>query len=126
MSFDRLGIQYSLHHQEENAALLEQFLENLEAANRSPHTIAAYRFGIADFLNFTLGLHVANVTYRQVSEWLHFLSLSGPDAPDDLTKALGTSVFLPLCKIDWGDEHFASRTHSTSTNSSSNSSMAKC
>jgi len=71
MSFGRLVKEYSLHHQEENADLLEHFLENLEAANRSPHTTTAYRFGITDFLNFTLGLH------RHVSEWLHFLNCQG-------------------------------------------------
>ncbi|MDQ1407231.1 MAG: integrase/recombinase XerC [Acidobacteriaceae bacterium] len=99
MSFDRLGIQYSLHHQEENAALLEQFLENLEAANRSPHTIAAYRFGIADFLNFTLGLHVANVTYRQVSEWLHFLSCQGL-TPQTISQRLsGLRSFFHFAKL---------------------------
>jgi integrase/recombinase XerC len=74
MPFGRLRKPRSLNHQEENATLLENFLENLEIANRSPHTIAAYRYGITDFLHFTLGLNVANVTHREISEWSHFLS----------------------------------------------------
>lgn len=77
----------SLNHQEDNATLLENFLENLEIANRSPHTISAYRYGITDFLNFTLGLNVANVTHREVSEWLHFLSCQGV-APQTIAQRL--------------------------------------
>lgn len=76
MPFSRLRNSRSLNHQEDNATLLENFLENLEIANRS-HTISAYRYGINDFLNFTLGLNVTNVTHREVSEWLHFLSFQG-------------------------------------------------
>ena len=67
----------SLNHHEENAKLLNDYLLNLEAGDRSPHTITAYRFAISDFLNFTLGLGMAEVTHREISEWLHFLKGHG-------------------------------------------------
>jgi site-specific recombinase XerD len=46
MPVGRLRKPRSLNHQEENATLLENFLENLEIANRSPHTIAANLVGV--------------------------------------------------------------------------------
>lgn len=70
----------SLNHQEENTKLLDDFLKNLEAGARSAHTIEAYRFAITDFLDFTLGLSVAEITHHEVSEWLHFLNVRGSSA----------------------------------------------
>jgi site-specific recombinase XerD len=70
----------TLNHHEENARLLEDFLANLEAANNSPHTIASYRVTVKDFLDFTLGLDMADVTHREISEWLHFLHERGVSA----------------------------------------------
>ena len=67
----------SLNHHAENAKLLNDYLLNLEAGGCSPHTITAYRFAISDFLNFTLGLSMAEVTHREVHEWLHFLKEHG-------------------------------------------------
>ena len=87
MPFGRLREARSLNHQEENENLLEDFLEYLDVANRSPHTISAYRSGITDFLNFTLGLNVANVTHHEVSEWLHFLSCQG-ETPQTVAQRL--------------------------------------
>jgi hypothetical protein len=77
MPVGRLRKTRSLNHKEENATLLQNFLENMEIANRSSRTISAYRHGITDFLDFTLGLNVVNVTHLEVSEWLHFLSCQG-------------------------------------------------
>ncbi len=99
MPFARLRKPRSLNHQEENATLLESFLENLEIANRSPHTIAAYRYGITDFLRFTLGLSVANVTHREISEWLHFLSCQGM-APQTIAQRLsGLRSFFSFANL---------------------------
>jgi site-specific recombinase XerD len=75
MPTGKLREERSLNHKEENAKLLEDFLKNLEAGARSPHTIEAYRFAVADFLDFTLGLSVAEITHREISEWLHFLAV---------------------------------------------------
>jgi len=74
MPTGRLREESSLNHQQEKLILLEDFLENPEMASRSPRTISAHRHGITDFLNFTLGPNVANVSHREVSQWLHFLS----------------------------------------------------
>jgi len=52
----------------------------LRIKERSAHTLAAYRLAIADFLNFTLGLAMAEVTHHEMSEWLHFLKERGLSA----------------------------------------------
>jgi site-specific recombinase XerD len=70
----------SLNHHEENAKLLNEYLLHLEAAHRSPHTLTAFRYAIADFLDFTLGLSMAEVTHHEISEWLHFLKERGLSA----------------------------------------------
>jgi site-specific recombinase XerD len=73
----KLREERTLNHREENAELLEDFLKNLEAVARSSHTIIAYRHSVEDFLDFTLGLSVAETTHREISEWLHFLKARG-------------------------------------------------
>jgi len=77
MPIGKLREERTLNHREENAALLEDFLKSLAVGNRSPHTIVAYRIGIEDFLDFTLGLSVADIAQREISEWLHFLKVRG-------------------------------------------------
>lgn len=77
MPTGRLREGRALNHHEENAQLLEDYLKNLEAGNRSPNTITAYRYGIGDFLDFTLGLSVAEITHREITEWMHFLRVKG-------------------------------------------------
>jgi site-specific recombinase XerD len=67
----------ALNHHEENAKLLDDYLLDLEAGDRSPHTLTSYRYAIADFLDFTLGLSMAEVTHKEISEWLHFLKVRG-------------------------------------------------
>jgi site-specific recombinase XerD len=67
----------TLNHQAENEELKKEFLLNLEAAGRSPHTITAFGYTVADFLDFTLGLSMADVTHREVAEWMHFLRARG-------------------------------------------------
>lgn len=76
----KLREERTLNHREENAELLNDFIKSLEVANRSRHTIIAYRHGIEDFLDFTLGLSVAETTHREISEWLHFLKARGSTA----------------------------------------------
>lgn len=75
MATGKLREERTLNHHEENAQLLDAYLLNMEAGNRSPHSIAAYRYAIADFLDFTLGLGVAEITHREITEWLHFLKV---------------------------------------------------
>lgn len=70
----------TLDHHEENTWLLEEFLANLKAAANSPHTIASYRVTVRDFLAFTLGLSMADVTRREITEYLHFLDVRGESA----------------------------------------------
>jgi site-specific recombinase XerD len=70
----------TLDHHEENTQLLVDFLANLEGANNSPHTIASYRVTVKDFLDFTLGLSMADVTRREIAEYLHFLDVRGMSA----------------------------------------------
>jgi integrase/recombinase XerD len=77
MPTGKLREERTLNHREENAALLGDFAKNLEAAGRSRHTIIAYRHSLEDFLDFTLGLSVAEITHREVSEYLHFLHARG-------------------------------------------------
>jgi site-specific recombinase XerD len=67
----------ALIHHEKNAQLLSDFLGNLEMANSSPATIASYRDTVRDFLDFTMGLDVAETTHREIAEWLHFLNSRG-------------------------------------------------
>lgn len=73
MPTGKLREERSLNHHAENAQLLHDFLLDLEAGNNSPHTIASYRVTVTDFLDFTMGLSMADVTHHEISEWLHFL-----------------------------------------------------
>jgi integrase/recombinase XerD len=77
MPTGQLREERSLNHHQENAKLLDDFLLNLEAGDSSPNTIIAYRYAIADFLDFTLGLRMPELTHREISEWLHFLKVRG-------------------------------------------------
>src|SRR5208283_1957925 len=80
MPTGRLREERGLHHHEENAQLLAEFLANLRAAGNSPHTIASYSVTVKDFLAFTLGLGVADVTRLEITEYLHFLDVCGASA----------------------------------------------
>lgn len=64
----------ALNHHAENEKLLQGFLRDIEVKGRSRHTVSAYRESIADFLDFTLGLSMAEVSHHEISEWLHFLN----------------------------------------------------
>jgi site-specific recombinase XerD len=57
----------------ENAQLLEEYLRDLRVGDRSENTVVSYRFAIRDFLQFTLGLDVLQVTHHDIREWLHWL-----------------------------------------------------
>jgi site-specific recombinase XerD len=67
----------ALNAHDANEKLKKDYLLNLEASSRSPHTIGAYGYVITDFLDFTLGLSMAEVTHREISEWLHYLNERG-------------------------------------------------
>ena len=73
MPTGKLREERSLNHHAENEKLLEGFLRDIEVKGRSRHTVTAYRESIADFLDFTLGLSMADVSHHEISEWLHFL-----------------------------------------------------
>ncbi len=87
MPIGKLREERTLNHREENTKLIDDFLKNLEASNRSPHTIHAYRISLTDFFDFTLGLSVADITHREISEWLHFLHVRGV-SPQTLSQRL--------------------------------------
>jgi site-specific recombinase XerD len=87
MPTGKLREERSLNHKEENAKLLDGFLKNLEAGARSAHTVQSYRYSLADFFDFTLGLSVAEITHREISEWLHFLHARGA-SPQTISQRL--------------------------------------
>jgi site-specific recombinase XerD len=74
MPTGRLREGRALNHHAENDKLLQGFLRDIEIKGRSRHTVSAYRESIADFLDFTLGLSMAQVSHHEISEWLHFLN----------------------------------------------------
>ncbi|MBZ5701013.1 MAG: tyrosine-type recombinase/integrase [Acidobacteriia bacterium] len=73
MPTGRLREGRALNHHAENAQRLDAFLRELEGRGFSPHTIVGYRQSVKDFLDFTLGLSMAEVSHHEISEWLHFL-----------------------------------------------------
>jgi site-specific recombinase XerD len=85
----KLSQERILNHQEENAELLDNFLTNLEVSGRSQHTIVAYRHNVRDFLDFTVGVSVTEITHSEVYEWLHFLEERG-STPSTICQRLGS------------------------------------
>jgi site-specific recombinase XerD len=80
--------------EEENAAHLAEFLKDLRNAGRSQHTITSYEFAIRDFLQFTLGLDVVQVTHHDIREWLHWLFEQKQSAVTIATRKYALSSFL--------------------------------
>jgi hypothetical protein len=89
----------TLNHQAENEELKKEFLLNLEAGGRSPHTITAFGYTIADFLDFTLGLSMADVTHREVTEWMHFLRTRGMGKRTVSSRLAALSSFFRFAEI---------------------------
>jgi site-specific recombinase XerD len=89
----------TLNHQAENEELKKEFLLNLEAADRSPHTITAFGYTVADFLDFTLGLSMADVTHREVTEWMHFLRARGLNKRSVSSRLGALRSFFRFCEI---------------------------
>jgi site-specific recombinase XerD len=79
---------------EENAAHLAEFVKDLRVGGRSEHTITSYEFAIRDFLQFTLGLDVAQVTHHDIREWLHWLHEQRMSAVTIATRKYALSSFL--------------------------------
>src|SRR5882724_1157797 len=77
MATGKLTESRKMHCEEANAGLLEEFVKDLRVANRSGHTISSYQSAAEDFLQFTLGLDVRQVTHRDVREWLHWIHAQG-------------------------------------------------
>src|SRR6266446_4419136 len=87
--------------EEQNAKLLAEFVTDLRVGGRSEHTITSYEFAIRDFLQFTLGLDILQVTHRDISEWLHWLQVQRMSAVTISTRKYALSSFLQfLQKID--------------------------
>src|SRR5258708_4235932 len=85
----------------ENAKLLDEYLKDLRVGERSEHTIVSFAFSIRDFLKFTLGLDVLQVTHHDIREWLHWLTVQKFD-PRTISsrRAALASFFLFLQKTD--------------------------
>jgi site-specific recombinase XerD len=87
--------------EEENSKLLTEFVLDLRAGGRSEHTITSYEFAIRDFLQFTLGLDVLQVTHHDIREWLHWLDVQRMSAVTISTRKYALSSFFQfLQKID--------------------------
>lgn len=99
MPTGKLREERGLNHHAENAQLLSDFLANLEAGNNSPHTIASYRVTVADFLDFTLGLSMADVTHREINEWLHFLHERGMSAKSMSQRLYAIRSFFEFAEL---------------------------
>jgi integrase/recombinase XerC len=85
----------------ENSKLLDEYLKDLRVGERSPNTIASFGFAIRDFLQFTLGLDVLQVTHHDIREWLHWLYVQKFD-PRTISsrRAALASFFVFLQKTD--------------------------
>jgi site-specific recombinase XerD len=84
----------------ENAAHLAEFVLELRGAGRSEHTITSYEFAIRDFLQFTLGLDILQVTHHDVREWLHWLDVQRMSAVTISTRKYALSSFLKFLQKD--------------------------
>jgi site-specific recombinase XerD len=94
MAYGKLREVRHLHREEENAARLEEFTNVLRGDGRSEHTITAYQFAVKDFLDFTCGLEVTEVSHREVREWLHWLNAQGCGASTVATRKYALSSFF--------------------------------
>jgi integrase/recombinase XerD len=91
----------SLNHQEENAVHLAEFVKDLHIEGRSEHTVTAYQFAVRDFIDFTLGLSLREVTHRDVREWLHWIHEQGASSQTMAQRKYALSSFFQfLQKID--------------------------
>jgi integrase/recombinase XerC len=109
MPTGKLREERSLNHKEENAKLLEDYLKNLEAGSRSAHTIRAYRLAITDFFDFTLGLSMAEVTHREINEWLHFLHERNVSSGTKSSKMGALRSFFKYAEIHGEVKHSPAR-----------------
>jgi site-specific recombinase XerD len=80
--------------EQENAAQLAEFVKDLRAGGRSEHTITSYEFAIRDFLQFTLGLDILQVTHHDIREWLHWLDVQRYDAQTLAQRKYALSSFF--------------------------------
>jgi integrase/recombinase XerC len=98
MAIGVLRQERSLNHHEENAALLRDFLRNLEIGNNSPHTVASYRETVKDFLDFTMGLSAAEITRHEITEWMHFACSRGMSASSVSQRLCAVRSFFAFCE----------------------------
>ncbi len=101
MPTGRLRPGRRMNCEEENAAVLEDYIKDLRAACRPENTIQSYRFAVNDFLEFMLGLDLRQVTHRDIREWLHWQQAQGCSA-QTLSQRRGAlaSFFLFLQRAD--------------------------
>ena len=97
MPTGKLREERTLNHREENAELLDDFLKSLEVANRSRHTIIAYRHSVEDFLDFTLGLSVAETTHREITGVDPFSKTRGSTGSTISQRLSRAPIVLRLC-----------------------------
>ena len=86
----------------ENAAHLAEFVKDLRVGGRSEHTITSYEFAIRDFLQFTLGLDVLQVTHRDVREWLHWLDTQRLESSSISARKYALASFFQFLQKDAG------------------------
>ena len=87
-----------MHCQEENAKLLEEFIQDLRVGCRAENTIASYRSTICDFLQFTLGLDLRQVNHKDIREWLHWLYAQGASPHTISQRRCAVSSFFQFLK----------------------------
>lgn len=102
MPIGKLREGRSLNHQEENAEILGEFVKQLRVDVRSESTVALYRFAVKDFLNFTLGLAVAEVTHCEVREWLHWHHHQGCAPATLASRKHALSSFFKFLQDNYG------------------------
>lgn len=89
-----------VHCEEANASFLEDFLKTLHADGRSQHTITSYRFAVRDFLDFTCGLAVREVSHHDVREWLHWLDAQNLSTSTILSRKYALSSFFKFLEVN--------------------------
>jgi site-specific recombinase XerD len=84
--------------EEQNLGHLEEFCKDLRVGGRSEHTIISYKASVLDFLDFTLGLDMAQVTHQDVREWLHWLQARKCNPITTATRKYALSSFFTFLK----------------------------
>ena len=109
MPYGKLREVRHVHCEEENAARLEEFIMQLRGDGRAENTVTAYRFAVKDFLDFTRGLAMAEVSHREVREWLHWLHVQGSSASTMASRKYALSSFFTFLQENYGGTNSPTR-----------------